>query len=222
MIQEKRLSAWLIILLLAGSLGCQAGLDNIPTGRWVGQGTYVDYEASGNKGAPAPTEQRARDLVYPTSLTITKENIFGREAYVFEIRSQRGKLMNNTDTETHILMALVKLETLENGSTLYALADWKYKPSENNKWDENNFNTLGKIASASCIRSPRGLFLQLYYMFPGAGSDIGFTDTFQFEAGRLLKTGSIVETKKLKSEQVGAAEKEQLMMVNWVEDLRKQ
>jgi len=216
----KRLLPPGYLLVFAAASGCTPGLTAIPLGEWAGRGTVIDCQTTAmGEGSDAGLRRKSMDGTYETRLSITKQRLFGHDALVFEIRSNRGKLLSMDDTETHIRMALVELEKLGNGATLYGLADWKYRPGPDDTWSEEHFRQRVGFPAASCLRTGSGLVLQVHYIVPGKDDALSFKDTFQFERGRVIKTGSVVsreangEGKKAGSPDFGA--------IYWSEELHR-
>ncbi len=192
--------------------GCGPAPAEIPVGEWAGRGTYVDYEAISVKGKQADTKQRAKDGSYETRLKITRARAYGREATVLEIHSGPRQLFNVEGEETSSVAVLVKLDTLDNGSILYAVYTEKAAALQPSEPREPSALPPGTLALATCIRSGRGPVLQVYYWTPERS--LSFIDTFHFETDRVVKTGRFTDTRTSGSE-------EKLIEVYWVEELRR-
>ena len=192
---------------ISGLAGC-ATPAGIPTGNWSGRGTYVDYEGVLAGDGQVPKE-RAKSRTYETMLSIRKARAFGREALLFYIHSKRGELFNVGGQETTMQWLLVKLRTLENGSTLYAVFDRGGVKSAKAATDL----PPKTLAQATSIPTARGVILQLYYHRPGQESSV-FTDTFYFLPGHIIKTGTYGYA-------TGSAQgdKRKLVCVWWAEEL---
>lgn len=193
--------------IVAAMSGCASA--GIPTGHWAGRGTYVDYEAGLTKDKPEATTQRSQQGAYETHLTIAKGMAFGRDAMMMNIVSKHGHMLTVQGDETALNILLVKLETLSNGSVLYALFDGsKVKFDEGSAMQALPANT---VASATAIPTSRGTVLQIHYdnLLPG----MCFSDTFVFDGHALTKTGTLkqVETKD---------PTQKLTEVHWVEQLQ--
>jgi len=205
--------------LLFASLGCTSTPKGIPTGEWLGEGTYVDYEAIGQEKLINLIESRAKDNVYQTSLKISRQRMYDRDTLVFDIRSKRGELFNLDDNESHVRFALVPLKTLEHRAGLYAVVQWEYNPSKDRRVSEEEFNKQIQIASASCIRRDGATVLQINYITPSEDDPICFSDFFLFEGHRVRKSGHVVKKDATEKENKPAEEK--LARILWVESLRK-
>jgi hypothetical protein len=213
-----------LVLGSLGAAGCSHGLKTIPTGEWAGKGTFVECRLHLDDNGEAGTQEAATDRAdYVTTLTIDREKVFGHDALVFEILSKRGQVLDSDDTETHLRLAFVELETLANGTTLYALADAKYNPDADEAWTESTVHDRIQFTSATCVRDTCGLVLQVHYALP-VGSSIGaWQDTFRFVPGRVLKTGTFVTTSEPPDATEEDEEKESMhdvAFVHWVEELR--
>lgn len=204
-----------VLLLPLLTWACTPGRGMIPTGDWAGQGTYVDYEARLASDQMTVAQEKAKDARYETTLTITEQEPFGTPALVFEIHSKRGKLMNISGEETNLRFALVKLRTLDTGATLYAVADLPDRPSEDQQGSEDQFRRELTLARASHSRVGNATVLQVYYLLPGKGESMTWTDTFMFAGNKILKTGRVAKA----MEKGGKVEK--MCKVYWTEELRK-
>ena len=192
-------------LFLIALAGCGAP-GEIPVGSWAGRGVYMDYEGVLARNQPVP-EERAQSNSYQTMLKIAKTRAFGRDALQFSIISKSGGLFNGPDRDVRIGGVLAPLRTLDNGGTLYAVFhSGKVKPAAEAKLPP------GALAQATSMRTNRGVILQLHYGQPGTG-DGPVADTFHFLSGRVIKTGSYATYRN-------AGEKEKLVRVWWVEELR--
>jgi hypothetical protein len=199
------LALWAVVLLT----GCASPPVTIPTGEWIGEGTYVDYEAVLAADAPA-ARQRSKDHRYETTLKIAKARAFGREVMVVDVHSKRGPLFNVPGEETKAKAVLVPLETLDNGAVLYATLDAKTAEAPENREAALPPKT---IAQATSTQTPNGLVLQLHYMGTGGGEMRCFIDTFHFQADGVLKTGTLDTLS-------GPADERKVAKVWWVERLR--
>jgi hypothetical protein len=206
-------------LILSVAMGCASPPRAVPTGEWVGQGTYVACEALAKKGTDEFVQSRSQDGVYDTSLKISKEQMFGREVLVFEILSKRGKLLNSDDTETRIKMILTRTATLSTGAELYALADWSYGKGPHTQPNEGEFQKRTRAACASCIYRGGTAVLQVYYIVPSKKGTNAFLDTFVFEAGRVRKYGSLAGVQDSDGGEKPGQDKFQ--GIYWTEELRK-
>jgi hypothetical protein len=202
----------LIGLLGVACAGCAPGLTAIPTGQWTGSGTYVDYQADRKEVGKA--EARAMSAVYPTSLGIKEGDLYGRRALFVDVRSKRGKLMTIEGQESHVAFTLVKVETLADGSSLYALVEFEFNPSAEERVSKKDFDDRIQVASAVCFRRERGLVLQVNYVMPTTNEPVCFWDTFIFEGGTVRKVGRVVQVR-------GKEPTENVAAVDWVEELQR-
>jgi len=210
---QVQILACVIVILL--SVGCSYVPKEIPTGQWSGQGTWVDYEAITNQKESLVLKDRSKDKAYDTSLKISKRSICGYEALVFEICSKRGELFNFKGKETNLEFALIEIKTLDNGSTLYAVAG--DIPHSDNDAAREEFTKAVSLASAICVRKDNAIILQLWYS-PGETKGC-FSDTIIFEGSGVRKIGHFLETKPLKTND--QTSKQKLMEVYWVEELHR-
>lgn len=209
------LTAVSLICLIAA--GCAAPLTAIPLGEWRGKGMYVDYEATSPETGPA--ESRAKSGLYITSLKITSATLFGREALCFDIRSERGKLMNVDGTESHVTFTLVETERLPDGCRMYALVDLQYNPKSDEPVSEEDFKERLRIASASAAMLGTAIVLQVNYVLPSPGDDECFWDTFTFEGDWVRKAGRVVQVRE---DTNGPSQKTtRVASVDWAENLLK-
>ena len=170
-------------LFLTALAGCGAP-GEIPVGSWAGQGIYMDYEGVLAKDQPAP-EERTQSNPYDTTLKITRTRAFGREALRFNILSKSGGLFNGPRGDVKLDGVLVRLRTLDNANTLYAIFD-----SEDVKAAQPDAKLPpGTFAHATSMRTERGVILQMNYGQPGS-SDSAMVDTFHFLSAGVIKTGS--------------------------------
>jgi len=206
-------------LSLLSSLGCAAAHQGIPTGQWSGQGSYVDYEAV-YKGKPGDVVQsRSLEGAYETSLKIAREEMYGREVLVFDVRSLRGKLMNVDGTETHLRFVLAPLETLDRGSQLYACVGFEFNPKNDISISKERFEEQLRFASASSILQNGATVLQIDYMIPTKGSPPSFVDTFVFSGYQAHKRGRYIMATTIEDKDMPKEHK--LITVYWAETLRK-
>lgn len=193
----------------------------IPVGTWQGRGAYVAYEGVGaTEDDPAP-KQRFQDGVYETSLDISSQTLFGRQAIVIEIRSKRGKIMDSDDTESHLRVLLLRLEPMTHGSTPYAIGmlEYNFKEPADYQKQEAQIRAKSNLPSASCVRIGADTCLQIQYLVPEGNNRWTFKDTFVFSGGDVIKTGNFVgtsiETKK------DAKPEHKVTQIYWVERLGK-
>jgi hypothetical protein len=205
-----------ILLLAAVCGGCASAPRTIPTGEWSGTGAYADVEMT-KKGDNPTYELRANDNSYATTLSICEKPLYGHSSLYFDIRSQRGKLMNIDGEESHVTFTIVKMKTLQNGTELYALIDFKFNQPER-EIAEEDFRERMQIVSASCMRREQALVLQVNYIFPEKEDANCFWDTFTFSGSSVRKTGRIVSTIYSKP---GEPSQEKTQAVDWTEELQK-
>lgn len=209
-------SGWILgLVLLATTVGgCASGPITIPTGRWVGQGSYVDYEAVFDKQLTTVSNTKGKDGEYDTELTITRQKLFGHEALVFEILSRRGKLMNLEGDETCLTLALVELGELDHGNKLYALAGCHLGPVSGDIWEEADFQQGLQFARGVAMHAGTRTVLQVYYAMPEKNESV-WMDVFSFNGDQLLKTGALIQLPK------SDVAEPRLCNVYWAEELRK-
>jgi len=217
------------IVFVSCATGCsQAKLlrlagPTIPTGEWSGRGYVVAYEFARNDKGDVPIKPIHQDALYDTNLRIDRRALFGHEAFAVEIRSERGKLLGSTDTETHVRMLLFPLKSLDKGGHLLSLAHLEYNPSTDRPDYEGHKDEIlsrREFASASCVRIGAETCLQVHYLLPARKFRVTFADTFIFTNGQLLKTGKYASTADL-PQQDDAADGGKITEVYWVERLDK-
>jgi hypothetical protein len=206
------------LLLILGTLclacaGCTPALTAIPTGEWAGTGTYVEYQAI-RKGERT-TESRSKSATYATTLRITEGDLYGKHALFFDILSKRGEMINAPGTESHVTFALVKLDTLAEGPTLYALVNPQLNPSSEQQVSKEDFTEQTQVAAAVCFRQGCGIVVQVNYLMPTGKEPVCFWDAFTFQSCGVHKTGRMVQIKGEETEQ------QTLGSIDWVEELHK-
>lgn len=152
---------------------------------------------------------------YATSLKISEGDLYGKRALFFDILSKRGKLINMEDEESHVTFILVKVDTLDNGSILYALVDFQFNPSSSEQVRREDFDQKSQIASVVCFQQGPSIVLEVNYTMPTSDEPMCFWDTFTFEGRRVRKTGRVVQVKGEESRS------QDVMAIDWVEELHK-
>jgi len=190
------------VFVLIACWGCASPPPSIPTGEWVGQGTYIDQGYETDSGGV----RKVKDDTYKPSVTITKRSIAGQEAVVFDILSEH-KPQPNSNPYVHIVMALVRPKTLEGGSIQYDAA-WALRdspaPRELSEAEVNKGLQEPDQPKVSCLRAGNALVMHVHYSRTREGK--AFTDTLVFEGNRLYKMGHFIDPPR---------------RISWAEQLRK-
>ena len=180
----------LVIVISGAGVALAAEPAAVPVGTWKGKGTFVSFQRRASNVDRTSTGSGA----YETSLTISRKRLFGTDALVLEIRSKGGDVMGIG--ERHLKVALVKLESLDNGSTLYGVAGVQLlRVGEESGWDDEAFRRGQKYATAVCMRREKTLVLQVHYGLSADGDDdpMAFHDTFEFGPDGVRKRGTFAQ-----------------------------
>jgi hypothetical protein len=173
-----RASAVSFLLAVAAlCVGCASTgpRDEIPLGRWAGEGTFV-HECW--KDASRTTEVQDIHRSYPTTLDIRRGKLKGDEIVELEIRSKRGSLPDLGD-ETHLKVALVKTKRVSDTTVLYRMVGLLLNPDAGETYSSDE---LALASAARCTSVGAETVLQIQYTE-------NFTDTYRFRGRHLEKSG---------------------------------
>ena len=170
----------LLALALAAGCATTGRPGEIPLGQWSGNGTFVYEHWKSGEGEPKLEDQVSLTRDYPTTLTIKKDTLDGRDIIKIEILSKRGDLPGlHIDDESHLILALVEAKRVSDATVLYRMVASQFNPSAGEKL---TLDDSAPPISASCTTKRNVTVLQLQY-----AED--FLDTFRFRGRHVEKTG---------------------------------
>ena len=150
-----------VLLCGLGSTACSSfAPGEIPNGRWVGQGRYVEHVPASDKDyGDSATESQVKP--YRTSLDIRRIMIQDQEHILIEIVSQRGELRLIEGDKTHLRVAMRYVSQAGEGVSTYQVVAMQMNPQPEAAIEQEHEPNSPVLAFAT--ETSNGTQLHLWY-----------------------------------------------------------
>lgn len=169
-----------LLLLVAGCAATPQRAE-IPLGQWEGHGAFMMDSWTAASGETKAGTERHQYGRYPTQLKIEEVKEGSSTRVRIEVLSQHGKIEKMEGDRSHIIAVLERRAPLPDDTfALYRLVDLGIALDE--KPPKMEGGPKGPT-HATCMLVEGDLVFSIQYM-------PGFTDTFRFQGGAVLKDGT--------------------------------